>query len=134
MLIELAKQWLTYRLATLAAPLDIVNHSNDPNTVKVVFDVNSKAMYFSRSNIPYCSQEVTQGYQHLGLYMYSVAQLRHYVTLQPTIGENTEKLEQLRFIENGFTMGISVTNLASVSVNQFSDIAKLEAHILASTS
>ena len=82
--------------------------ADDPNRVKVVFDKAHRAMYFSRAKIP-CNRDGNanaQYYLHLGIYAYRVGFLKKFSQLAPTPGEQTEKLEQLRALEHGYTIAI----------------------------
>ena len=94
-------------MATLAA--DFQNHEQitDPNIVKVITDCNGKAIYFSRSPIPYDREtagagKVQQYLRHVGIYGYRKDFLLEITALPQTPLEKIEKLEQLRAIENGF--------------------------------
>ena len=96
-----------YPMATLAAEFKTAEQIVDPNIVKVVLDSRGGAIYFSRCAIPYDREkagtgEVKQYLRHLGIYAYRKQFLLKYTTLPQTPLERTEKLEQLRAIENGF--------------------------------
>ena len=85
-------------LMTPAADLDIPN----PNAVKVVVDKNGRALYFSRATIPFDRDGSNPRYfKHLGLYAYRKAALDRFVQLPESSLEKSERLEQLRFLENG---------------------------------
>ena len=95
-------------MATLASPFDAEEDPHNPNVVKLVLDRAGRAMYFSRSVIPYDRDAELLGtrpratmYKHPGLYAYRRAFLREYPTLEPTPLEEAEKLEQLRVLEHG---------------------------------
>ncbi len=79
---------------------------NNPNLVKVVTALNSDAIYFSRFPIPYNRDHQTMKPEsfkkHIGIYGYKKVFLENFDKLQPSFLENTEKLEQLRFLENGY--------------------------------
>ena len=79
---------------------------NNPNLVKVVTALNSDAIYFSRFPIPFNrdnqSMKPESFKKHIGIYGYKKVFLENFDKLQPSFLENTEKLEQLRFIENGY--------------------------------
>lgn len=81
---------------------------NNPNIVKVVTDVNSKAIYFSRFPIPYNrdKKEIAPSAfkKHIGIYGYNKEFLENFSNLKPSFLENTERLEQLRFLENGYSI------------------------------
>ena len=76
---------------------------DNPNVVKVVVDREGRALYFSRSVIPYCrdGDEEVRYYRHLGIYAYRPQTLLRLSRLEPTPLERAERLEQLRALENG---------------------------------
>jgi 3-deoxy-manno-octulosonate cytidylyltransferase (CMP-KDO synthetase) len=96
-------------MATAAAPLD-EERITDPSCVKVVMDSHGYALYFSRAPIPFKRDENSvygQGpYLHLGIYSYARGFLFTYTSLKPSSLEKTEKLEQLRVIENGYRIKV----------------------------
>src|SRR4029077_15256853 len=93
-------------LMTPAAEVDIPN----PNAVKVVTDLNGRALYFSRSTIPFDRDRVRPPYfKHLGLYAYRKSALDRFVTLPESSLEKSERLEQLRFLENGIPIYVAET-------------------------
>ena len=78
---------------------------SSPHEVKVVRSLSKKAMYFSRAIIPNSFTAEYKNYlKHLGIYAYTNETLQHLSTLKPTANEQTEKLEQLRFLDNGFNI------------------------------
>ena len=96
-------------MATLIAPFETAEQIANPNIVKCVIDERGRALYFSRSPIPYNRQaggvgEVLGYWRHLGLYAYRRSFLMKFTQLSPSFLETTEKLEQLRALENGFTI------------------------------
>lgn len=99
-------------MATLASPFAEDEDPTDPNIVKVTVDRRSRALYFSRSLIPYHreipgSRSSTRDYlKHVGLYAYRRDFLLKYVTLPPTPLEEAEKLEQLRALEHGHPIAV----------------------------
>ncbi|MFT6122093.1 MAG: 3-deoxy-manno-octulosonate cytidylyltransferase (CMP-KDO synthetase) [Oleiphilaceae bacterium] len=109
-------------ISTLCEQIDQVDLVFNPNVVKVVFDHQGFANYFSRAPIPWAREsfgdEVTslpldaQYFRHIGIYAYKVSFLKNYVTWLPSMTEKIECLEQLRALANG--VGIHV-ELASVS-------------------
>jgi 3-deoxy-manno-octulosonate cytidylyltransferase (CMP-KDO synthetase) len=90
-------------VASLYWPIDSSDEANDPNTVKVVVDRSGFALYFSRSLIPHSrATEPASGWKrHIGLYAYRAGALRAFSRMEPSPLEQTEKLEQLRFLEAG---------------------------------
>jgi 3-deoxy-manno-octulosonate cytidylyltransferase (CMP-KDO synthetase) len=102
-------------MATLVAEFRNADQVADPNIVKVITDCNNRAVYFSRSVIPYDrgksgTGDVKQYLRHLGIYAYRKDFLLKITKLPQTSLEKIEKLEQLRAIENGF--GILVAEVA----------------------
>lgn len=96
-------------MATLLAPMESADDVANPNIVKCVTDKTGRAIYFSRSVIPYDRTAAGVGdaanyKRHLGIYAYRKRFLMQYITLEPSFLEQTEKLEQLRVLENGFTI------------------------------
>lgn len=96
-------------MATLAAEFTRAEQVTDPNIVKVVVDSNGRAIYFSRSPIPYDREkggigDVAQYLRHIGIYAYRKNFLLKITKLAQTPLEKTEKLEQLRAIENSYSI------------------------------
>lgn len=91
----------------------------DPNIVKVVRAISGRALYFSRSAVPYdregtCTVSVLK---HVGIYAYRVAFLHKYVTLEPTPLEQSERLEQLRVLEHGYEIGVGIAASAHAGID-----------------
>jgi 3-deoxy-manno-octulosonate cytidylyltransferase (CMP-KDO synthetase) len=103
---------------------------NDPNHVKTVFDRNGKALYFSRSSIPFQRDlnEVVPPtyYKHLGFYAYRKGFLLTFVGLPEGEWERFEKLEQLRALEYGYTIKVVLTEYDSVEVDTLKDLKRVE--------
>ena len=97
-------------VGTAAAPLDAAEAA-EPARVKVVTDVRGRALYFSRAPIPFRRdpQAPTTGlyWQHIGLYAWSRAALERWVGYPPSLAEEAEKLEQLRALEHGLSVGVA---------------------------
>ena len=96
-------------MATLAAEFESAKQVSNPNIVKVISDTNGKAIYFSRSVIPYDRQAAGVGpagqyLRHLGIYAYRKDFLLKFTNLPQSRLEQIEKLEQLRAIENGYSI------------------------------
>jgi len=107
---------------TPAAEIDISN----PNAVKVVTDLNGKALYFSRATIPFDRDGTSPRYfKHLGLYAYRKAALDLFVTLPESSLEKNERLEQLRFLENGISIFVGETPYDSVGVDTEEDLRRV---------
>lgn len=110
--------------------------ASSPNANKVVTAINGDALYFSRSIIPAPIRlDVTElamtppPFKHLGLYVYRRAALEAFVRLSPSKYELIEKLEQLRFLENGFKIRMIETQHDSIGVDTPEDIIKVESLI-----
>ncbi len=114
-------------MGTLAYKLNDEKEINDPNNVKVIFDRDQFAIYFSRAKIPFDRDgiDTVQYYKHLGIYAYSYSFLQEFTGLPQSRLENIERLEQLRVIESGHRIQVAVTACNSPSVDDPSDIAKV---------
>ena len=109
-------------IATLATPIATLAEFIDPNVVKVVTDLQGRALYFSRAAIPFTRDiaaadarsptDFGAAMRHIGLYAYRAGALRRLVRLAPSQLEMREKLEQLRALQNG--MAIAVAQAAVV--------------------
>ena len=109
---------------TPAAEVDIPN----PNAVKVVTDLEGRALYFSRATIPFDRDLMRPRYfKHLGLYAYRKAALDRFVTLPESSLELSERLEQLRFLENGIPIYVGETPFDSVGVDTEEDLQRVVA-------
>ncbi len=109
-------------LMTPAVAIDIPN----PNAVKVVTDLTGRALYFSRATIPF-DRDATrpQYFKHLGLYAYRKPALDRFVTLPESSLEKSERLEQLRFLENGIPIYLGETPYDSVGVDTEEDLQRV---------
>ena len=109
-------------LMTPAADVDIHN----PNTVKVVVDNNGRALYFSRATIPFDRDGTCPHYfKHLGLYAYRKSALDQFIRLPESSLEKAERLEQLRFLENGISIYIGETPYDSIGVDTEEDLQRV---------
>ena len=114
-------------IASLCKPVHDAEELASPNAVKVVFDKNGKALYFSRFAIPYLRNKVERTfYKHIGIYAYKTLTLREISALPQSGLELAESLEQLRWLENGYTVRMGVTEFESFSVDVPEDITKIE--------
>lgn len=106
-------------MTTLAYPLDMKNRYNEPGAVKVVTDIHSNALYFSRSPIPYFRQPVENvpAYNHMGLYAFRRDFLLQYTKLPQTPLEKAEALEQLRALEHGYRIRVCLTEEKTLEIN-----------------
>jgi len=109
-------------LMTPAAEIDLAN----PNAVKVVTDLNRRALYFSRATIPFDRDGThPKCFKHLGLYAYRKASLDRFVRLPESSLERSERLEQLRFLENGISIYVGETEHDSVGVDTEEDLQRV---------
>jgi 3-deoxy-manno-octulosonate cytidylyltransferase (CMP-KDO synthetase) len=96
-------------MSTLVAPFDSKEQVEDANIVKALLDKKGRAIYFSRSVVPYDREakgagKVSEYLRHLGIYAYRKEFLLKFTELEQSFLERTEKLEQLRAIENGYSI------------------------------
>lgn len=116
------------QIATLVNPFTDAVILQNPNVVKVVMAKNGNVLYFSRLPIPYLREGGTppsQYYRHIGIYAYRYGVLKQIVQL-PTSGlENSEKLEQLRWLESGYTIRALACDYQGIGVDTPEDLAKL---------
>jgi 3-deoxy-manno-octulosonate cytidylyltransferase (CMP-KDO synthetase) len=110
-------------LATPASSADITNiHAN-----KVVVDLAGRALYFSRATIPFDRDGAKPRYlKHLGIYGYRKAALDRFVGLPESSLERIERLEQLRFLENGIDIHVAVTPYDSIGIDTEDDLRQFE--------
>jgi 3-deoxy-manno-octulosonate cytidylyltransferase (CMP-KDO synthetase) len=125
-------------LATLSVPLESTAALLDPNVVKVVTDLQQRALYFSRAPIPWSRDgQGAQGdhgaaQRHLGIYAYRVAALQRLAALPPSRLEQIEKLEQLRALEHGLCIRVApAAEVPGPDVNTAQDLAAVGALLLA---
>ena len=105
-------------MGTVAAPLTQPHDIANPNIVKVVCDLSGRALYFSRAPIPHIRDtDESSRLRHLGLYAYRAAFLPVYAALPPTPLELAEKLEQLRVLEHGHALGVTLTDHAHPGID-----------------
>ncbi|HEX5235863.1 MAG TPA: 3-deoxy-manno-octulosonate cytidylyltransferase [Silvibacterium sp.] len=102
---------------------------DNPNAVKVVTAADGRALYFSRAAIPYDRdrQGSVRYLKHLGLYAYRRKALQQFPTLRPSALEAAEKLEQLRFLENGLSIHVAETPYDTIGVDTEEDLRRVEA-------
>lgn len=117
-------------VSTLVKRITSVEEMKSPSVVKVVFDYNNYALYFSRSPIPYVRDaktnlekiETGEIYKHIGLYVFRKDTLMRFTSLKPTDLERIEKLEQLRMLEHGIKIKVVVTEYDSISIDTPKDL------------
>jgi len=101
----------------------------NPNAVKVVTALDGRALYFSRATIPFDRDQVGfAGYRkHLGIYAYRKAALERFASLPPSPLEKLERLEQLRFLENGIDVYVADAPRDTIGVDTEEDLVRAEA-------
>lgn len=118
------------QIATLASPICELYKINDPNTVKIAlakFNKNIyKALYFSRLPIPKDSKKY---YEHIGVYAYTPKILKSYIAMKSSKLENSERLEQLRALENFVDIFVTIVNKPPVSIDTRKDLLKLRKNL-----
>ena len=114
------------RAATLAHPLDPAALQR-PDKVKAVLAASGDALYFSRAGVPFSrdGDRALPAYGHIGIYAFTMDTLRRFVSLPPSPLELTEKLEQLRLLENGIPIRVLITEKAFIGVDHVEDIARV---------
>ncbi len=126
-------------MATMATPFQTRSDFLDHNQVKVVLDRSSNALFFSRAPIPHDRdgfeifdddwEDRAPAYRHLGLYAYSAEFLRTFCALPEGALEGIEKLEQLRALENGYSIKVGITNEPSMGIDTPADADSLESRM-----
>jgi 3-deoxy-manno-octulosonate cytidylyltransferase (CMP-KDO synthetase) len=116
-------------IKTPCPPQDIDN----PNAVKVVTDLQGRALYFSRSRIPFDRDKAgdVRYFKHLGFYAYRKPALDRFCSLPESQLERSERLEQLRFLENGIPIYVTETVHDTIGVDTEDDLKRVEGLILA---
>jgi len=113
-------------IASLAKKLEDNDEVKSPNTVKVVMSKSNKALYFSRFAIPYqrnLGADVTR-YKHIGMYAFKSIVLDKLINLPESNLEVTESLEQLRWLESGYSIEMGITNFESFGIDTPEDLEK----------
>jgi 3-deoxy-manno-octulosonate cytidylyltransferase (CMP-KDO synthetase) len=120
------------QISTLMKEITSGDELFNPSVVKVVVDVNSEALYFSRSTIPFVRDReqaewlrYQKFFKHIGLYAYRTDILKEILKLRLSPLEKAESLEQLRWIENGFRIKVVPTRFETFSVDTPEDLSKL---------
>ncbi len=123
-------------IATLVKPFtadDVYESLENVNSPKVVVNKNMQAMYFSRSIIPYQrnkdKSEWLKGhtyYKHIGLYAYKANILKEITELPQSSLEVAESLEQLRWLENGYTIKVGISDVETIGIDTPEDLARAE--------
>lgn len=127
------------QIATLVKPFtaeDGWESLQNPNSPKVVVDNRMRALYFSRSVIPYLRGS-EQGewlqrhtyYKHIGLYAYRANVLKEITALSQSSLELAESLEQLRWLQNGYTIKVGISEVETIGIDTPEDLARAEAYL-----
>ncbi len=127
--IEPLLQGRDFEVSTLVTPMQNGEEIRDPGVVKVVRDLSGRAIYFSRSAIPYARSGNGIFLKHIGLYVYRRAFLLQYPELPRGRLEMAEELEQLRILENGFRILTVETEWDAISVDSPEDLMRVEEHL-----
>ena len=116
------------QVSTISVPCPAEDVPN-PNAVKVVTAADGRALYFSRSTIPFDRDRVGFGgyRKHLGLYAYRKAALEQFAALAPSTLEQIERLEQLRLLENGISIYVGEAEGDTIGVDTEDDLRRVEA-------
>jgi len=99
---------------------------NDPDVAHVVVDDDNHALYFSRASIPYNRTDAATTYEHVGIYLFRRDFLLEYSRLDSTPLEESEQLEQLRVLENGYDIKMIEIDESTVGVDRPEDVEKVE--------
>lgn len=120
-------------MSTICKKIEDRADIDEPNVVKVVMDKKNFAMYFSRSRIPYLARnsEIPEPvyYKHIGLYGYTKDFLFTYKNLPLSKLERTERLEQLRVLEEGFRIKVTETKYETISVDTPEDLERVKKYL-----
>lgn len=117
-------------VSTIMTQIQDYRELENPSVVKVVFDYENYALYFSRSKIPYLRDIKTQRqlinsglyFKHIGLYVYRKNALLKFTSFEQTDLEKAEKLEQLRMLEMGMKIKMVQTDYSSISIDTAEDL------------
>lgn len=120
----------TVKVASLMRKISPAEAAN-PNNVKVVTDKKGDALYFSRSAIPYDRDGINavNYYLHVGVYAYKKDVLLSFTQWQQSVLEKTEKLEQLRYLENGVKIRMAETDYINVAIDIPEDLEKAKKYL-----
>jgi 3-deoxy-manno-octulosonate cytidylyltransferase (CMP-KDO synthetase) len=118
-------------MATVVVPSTREEIADNPNSPKVVVGTDGSALYFSRSPIPFLRTGGTDMplYRHWGIYAYSRAALKRFVSLPESPLEKCEKLEQLRALENGMKIKVIQTQFQSIGIDTPEDLEWAEEYL-----
>ncbi|MGL4954709.1 MAG: 3-deoxy-manno-octulosonate cytidylyltransferase [Cetobacterium sp.] len=130
-LIDIFKEEKDLKMATLKHKMKKKEDIENPNFVKVITDKKDYAIYFSRSVIPYPRNENLDIYfKHVGIYGYKREFVLEYSKLESTPLENSESLEQLRVLENGYKIKVLETPYEIIGVDTAEELERVRKYIL----
>lgn len=120
-------------IATQAKVIKTPEELQSPNTAKIVLSAQNEALYFSRQPIPFLRDfpfdqwlENHVFYKHIGIYVYRTDVLRHIAKLPVSTLEKVEKLEQLRWLENGYRICVNITEYENMGIDTPEDLEKMK--------
>lgn len=126
-------------IATLVKPFeakDGIEALENPNAPKVVLNREGEALYFSRSVVPYLRDVAREEwlehhtfYRHIGIYAFRAETLRTITMIAPTPLEKAERLEQLRWLESGYRIGVGESNIATIGIDTPEDLERAERYL-----
>ena len=129
----------TTDIATMVKPFTVadgIEALENPNSPKVVVSRDMKALYFSRSVIPYMRGVEREEwlakhtyYKHIGIYAFRAKTLAEVTALPQSSLELSEKLEQLRWLENGYVIGVATTERETIGIDTPEDLSRAEAYL-----
>lgn len=114
---------------TLASTGSDTKRLKSPHVVKVAMSDDGRALYFSRSPVPYSSDGTATFYEHIGIYGYSRRLLNQFVAWKPSTLERTERLEQLRYLEHGIAIRVIKTRHSGFGIDTPADLRRAAARL-----
>lgn len=124
------------QIATLVTPIASTDELTSPNNVKVVFDQNFKALYFSRQPIPFVRDVPVEKwldrsayYKHVGIYAFRTKVMEQVCQPVPCLIERCEKLEQLRWLYTGIPITVRITDHANIGIDTPEDLVAAEEYL-----
>lgn len=131
--LKLIKESSEFDITTAVAPIKDIELINDVNIVKAVVE-NKRAIYFSRTAVPYHHplseiKDIIPYYRHIGVYVYRKDSLERFVKIPKSTIETLERLEQLRALAGGLSIGAEIVNYSAPAIDLPSDIEVAERYI-----
>ena len=124
------------QIATLGKPFETMDAVDNPNSPKIVTDLDGYALYFSRSVIPFVRGKEHGEWlaefpflKHIGLYAYRRDVLAEITRLPQSPLELAESLEQLRWLQNGYKIRVGLTDVETIGIDTPEDLAKAQARL-----